>query len=384
MTPRIFLTWLLSLTACFAADPEAPVAERIARREFPSVFQAWNGAAPVAGADAAQMEARHDLIFLHPTAAGLRTEAAFEGTAFTFTPAGIAAAKARRAALLARNANAVLLAEVRYRDAPKGFIPEESPWWKRDAKNDYIMGWAEGGYRLLDVGHAEWQAQVARRARAVMETGVFDGIMLDWWTDDADRLSLITQIRTAIGTAALVLVNSNDHPIPRTAAQVNGLYMECYRTQKPEDWQRITGTLRWAETNLRTPRINCLESWYHQSRRDLPLMRAVTTLSLVHSDGYCLFADPNDLPTPDHLHDWYDFWDKGAGRPAAAGFQRPDGAWERAYSRGTVVHNPAGGAPVTVRFDTPRRSRATGRTATAHTIPAHNGDIFLTPGAGPE
>lgn len=365
------------LTAVLALAKDVSVGERISHRGFPSIFQAWNEATPVAGADATTMQALHDLVFLHPSMIGLQSEAAFEGIAFQFTPASIAAAKARRTALLARNPHLILLAEIRYRDAPKGFIPEESPWWKRDAGNRFIIGWAEGGYRLLDVAQPDWQAQVAKRAKAVMDTGVFDGVMLDWWTDGEPRLNLIRRLREAIGNDALVLVNSNDQPIPLTAGHVNGLYMECYRTKSPEDWKRIAETLRWAETRLRAPRINCLETWYHQSRRDSALMRAVTTLSLTQSDGYCLFADPNDLPTADHLHDWYAFWDKGLGRPMKSGVQRPDGAWEREFSSGTVIYNPAGGSNITVRFDAPYRSRASGLTSTAHTVNANDGDIFL-------
>ncbi len=365
------------LTAFVASADEASISERVSSRTFPSVFQAWNGATTSAGADATTLQAMHDLVFVNPSMVGLRSEAAFEGTAFDFTAAGIARAKARRAELLRKNPHLILLAEIRYRDAPKGFIPEEAAWWKRDAKNQFVVGWAEGGYRLLDVAQADWQAQVARRAKAVIQTGVFDGIMLDWWEEDEARLSLIRQIREAIGKEALVLVNSNDHKIPLTAEYVNGLYMECYRTRGPEDWRRISDTLRWAESRLRTPRINCLESWFHQSRRDSNLMRAVTTLSLTQSDGYCLFADPNDLPTPDHLHDWYSFWDKGLGRPTKPGVRRADGAWERTFSGGTVLYNPAGGSNVTVRLDAPQRSRATGRTSTEHTVGPNDGDIFL-------
>lgn len=356
---------------------EKPASERVDSREFPSVFQAWNPATPIAGVDAVSMQARHDLVFLHPSMVGLRSEGRFEGTAFQFTPESIAEAKAKRAALLEKNPNLVLLAEIRYRDAPQGFLPEDAPWWKRDSNNNFIIGWPEGGYRLLDVAHADWHAQVARRAKAVMETGVFDGIMLDWWLDEEPRLQLIRRIREDIGQGALVLVNSNDLPIPLTGGHINGLYMECYRTKTPEDWRRVTETLRWAESHLRAPRINCLETWFTQSRADLPLMRAVTTLSLTHSNGYCLFCDPNDLPTPDHLHDWYDFWNKGLGRPTAPGTQRPDLAWERPFTHGIAIHNPAGGAAVTVRFDQPRRSRATGQLGTEHRIPPNDGDIFL-------
>ena len=369
------LTLVFAKVVALAAD--STLEERISRRSFPSVFQAWNPATPIVGADEVTMQSLHDLVFIHPSMIGLRSEGRFEGSTFEFTPASIAAAKARRAALLAKNPHLILLAEIRYRDAPKGFIPEEAPWWKRDADGRFVIGWAEGGYRLLDVAQADWQVQVAKRAKAVMDSGVFDGVMLDWWTDDEPRLKLIGGLREAIGNTALVLVNSNDQPIPRTARFVNGLYMECYRTKSPQDWQRISDTLRWAETQLRGPRINCLETWYERSRRDLNLMRAVTTLSLTQSNGYCLFADPNELPSPDHLHDWYSFWDKGLGRPLKAGFRRADGAWEREFSDGTVIYNPAGGSSVTVSFAGPHRSRATGLTNTVHRVQACDGDIFI-------
>ncbi len=58
-----------------------------------------------------------------------------------------------------KNPRLILLAEIRYRDAPKGFIPEDAPWWKRDADNKFVIGWAEGGYRLLDMAQPDWQAQ---------------------------------------------------------------------------------------------------------------------------------------------------------------------------------------------------------------------------------
>ena len=296
--------------------------------------------------------------------------------ALTFTAASLDSARKKRTHLLALNSNLVLIAEVRHRDAPKGFLPEDSPWWKRDERGQFILGWAEGGYRLLDIQSTNWHTQVAKRAQALVQSGVFDGVMLDWWIDDDARLSLIQQVRAAIGPEALILVNANDRMIPRTAPCVNGLFMECYRSKTPEDWQRISDTLRWAESHLRAPRINCVETWFHQSRDDLALLRAVTTLTLTQSDGYCLFADPNDLPTPDHLHDWYPFWDRGLGRPNGKGQQRADGAWERAYSGGTVVYNPPGNQGIEVKFDRPKRSRATSHRGPAHVIAPGDGDIF--------
>ena len=116
--------------------------------------------------------------------------------------------------------------------------------------------------------------------------------------------------------------------------------MECTESKTAQDWQRIADTLAWAKAHLRQPRINCLETWYHQSRDDLNLMRATTTLALTHSDGYCLFSDPNPLPTPDHLHDWYSFWNKSLGRPVGKGNANSDGTVRREFENGTVVYNP--------------------------------------------
>ena len=68
-------------------------------------------------------------------------------------------------------------------------------------------------------------------------------------------------------------------------------------------WDNIRDALKWFDQNLMEPRINCNEVW--GNRQDLSRMRAVTTMTLVYSNGYALYADPNPLKTPDHLHDWY-------------------------------------------------------------------------------
>jgi hypothetical protein len=133
----------------------------------------------------------------------------------------------------------------------------------------------------------------------------------------------------------------------------------------------------WAETHLREPRVNCLEIWFHKSRDDLDLMRATTTLVLTHSDGYCLFSDPNPLPTPDHLHNWYPFWERSLGKPLAERQSRPDGTVSREFEHGTAVYNPLGSRPVTVRFSERRKSVATGRVDEEHALGCPDGDIFL-------
>lgn len=356
---------------------DQPISVRIENRARPSVFQAWNGIGDdTASSDAGSLP-RHDLIFAGPEFFGLAWQGDHPGEATAFTPTSRVVAVAFRKRLLAANPRIVLLAELRYRDAPEKHLPADHPWWKRE-HGERAAGWREGGYFLLDFANPEFQAHIARQAASLMATGAVDGIMLDWWKDDDDHMALVTQIRTAIGDEPLILVNANDRRIPRTAPLVNGLFMECTKSKTPEDWARIADTLAWAEQALKPPRINCLETWWHESRNDLALMRMTTTLSLVLSDGYCLFSDPNPLPTPDHLHDWYAFWDGDLGRPRGKGERHADGSFRRQFDHGLAVYNPPGNRPAKVLFQSAHRSAASGIDSHEFELPGGDGDCYLS------
>jgi hypothetical protein len=366
---------------------------RLADRSFPSVFQAWNPADNLKGEDPLDSAACHDLLFNGPEFFKLEWDHEYQGLATAFTPASIQKGLAHRRALLERNPNMILIMEIRYRDAwgdtppancPeeykehwRGFLPADHKWWKRGTDGKIVKGWEEGGFLQLDFANPEYQEQVAKQCAAAVKSGVVDGVMLDWWEDDGDRFALVKAIRQHIGENALILVNSNDRQIPRTAPFVNGLFMECYRSRTPEDWKRIAGTLACAEENLRKPRINCLETWYHNSRADENLMRATTTLSLVLSDGYCLFSDPNPLPTPDHLHDWYPSWERRLGMAVASAVTHTDGAMTREYAHGTAAYNPMGNSSVTLTFAETRCRRSTGKKGLTHVLAPCDGDLFL-------
>ena len=127
-------------------------------------------------------------------------------------------ARAMRAMLQSWNPNFILLAEIRYRDAPSRYLPEDHRWWQRDGDGQRVVGWEEGQFFLLDIHQPELREQVARQARAAVDTGVFDGVMLDWWSDDDDRLALIRAVRQAIGDEAIILVNANDQRRPSPPA----------------------------------------------------------------------------------------------------------------------------------------------------------------------
>jgi hypothetical protein len=374
----LMLTLLCLLSARSAPEtrPEKTVVRRVADRSFPSVFQAWNPADNLKE-DKLATEARHDLIFHGENLFGLRWDNAYPGLATNFTAASILQAGKRRRDLLSRNPNLVLLMEIRYRDAHRSFLPDGHQWWRRDGQGRIVSGWEEGNYLQMDFSHPAYQEQVAAQAQAAVQSGIVDGIMLDWWDDAAERLALVKTIRDRIGPEALILANANDRKTTNTAPFINGYFMECYRSRTAADWKRIAETLAWAEKNLRAPRINCLETWYHTSRNDVHLMRATTTLSLVLSDGYCLFSDPNPLPTADHLHNWYPFWQRQLGSALGTGKVRPDGAITREFSGGVAAYNPMGNQPVTITFPEARWSRATGKQARTHLLNPCDGDLFL-------
>ncbi len=378
----LVLSVLLIASSSALAQLPAPPAERSLReriegREFPSVFQAWSPAQNAEDASPLHTVARHDLVFNGAEFFGLRWNRKPTGLADGFTAESIERAKSFRQNLLALNPNLVFIVEIRYRDAHKSYLPEGHKWWLRNAERQIVPGWEEGGYYCLDFHNPEYRSQVAKQAKAAVDSGAVDGVMLDWWSDDASRLALAQEVRAAIGESALILANANDRQTPQTGPYINGYFMECTESKTAQDWKRIADTLSWAEANLREPRINCLETWYHQSRDDLNLMRATTTLALTHSDGYCLFSDPNPLSTPDHLHNWYAFWNRSLGKPVAPRAANSDGTVRREFENGTVVYNPMGNKAVAVTFPEDRRSVASGKTARSHSLGSADGDIFL-------
>ena len=376
----LFIILLMIQAIASAAEPlERSVQQRIEARSFPSVFQAWNPATNLHDESPLRTVARHDLLWQGPQFYGLKWNNKYVGLADGFDAESVERAKAFRQKLMGLNPNLILIVEIRYRDSPKSYLPEGHPWWLRDKQGRIVAGWEEGGFLRLDLHNPEFRRQVAQQAKAAVASGVVDGVMLDWWSDDADRIALVKEVRGALGDHALLLCNANDRTTPQTAPYINGYFMECYRTKTAEDWKRIAETLVWAEKNLRSPRVNCLETWFHKSRDDLNLMRATTTLSLTYSNGYCLFSDPNPLPTPDHLHNWYPFWNKSLGKPVSEGAAVADGTVRRNFDAGTVIYNPMGNRSVAVVFPQPRTSMATGRTARKHQLTSPDGDIYLTP-----
>lgn len=378
----VILCYVIISSALFSSESlpkeQSRISECIGKRSFPSIFQAWNGCGSFPESVNNSYLPKHNLIFNCPEFYGLQWNNSHSGLGTGFKERSIVNALATRTRLLRANPCLIMLAEIRYYDGPRNFLPPGHAWWLR-SEGKRLEGWQEGGFYRLDFANPEFRRHVATQAAAVMATGCFDGIMLDWWNDDRDHLLIIKEVRDAIGTNALILVNSNERQIPVTAPYVNGLFMECRQPKTFDDWKKVTTTLEWAERSVRKPTINCLETWWQKGRSDLRLMRLTTTLSTVLSNGYCLFSDPNQLPTPDHRHVWYSFWNTDLGRPLEVHQSLSNGLITRRFTKGVAVCNPVGNSPEKLTLDKKYRSLATGRTSHTFSINSGDGDFLIKP-----
>jgi hypothetical protein len=234
---------------------------------------------------------------------------------------------------------------------------------------------------MLNYENPEFVEHVAQQALVSLESGVYDGIMLDW----SGNLGVIKKIREVIKDKGLIIVNIHDDIEDGELYKdyINGSFMELNvidklyndRDQNARNWTRVKEALIWFEENLLEPQINCLEVW--GDRDDLRRMRATTSLGLTASDGYVLYGDPNWLKEPDHLHDWYPFWDAELGKPIEKGIEHVDGSMRRSFDNGVVVYNPENHQTVKVVFDNIMTRVSDGSTGKEFEIQDLDGDIFL-------
>lgn len=393
LLPAFILTGWLGLMVCgSAAEPSA--SQRVAERPFPSVFQAWNPIDMPANfplntvADRLNAAAKHDVLWEEPVSQlglgvklvlGAVWDGKHAGTASRFTQSSLTQALENRRQMLRLNPHMVLLMEVRWRDAPGSFLPEDSPFWKsKDGQR--IMGWNGGNepYYLLDYENPDFAANIARQCKYAITCGVYDGVMFDWH----GHLPIIKKVREIIGPEGLILVNIQDTLEKGREYQdyINGSFMECNpggleSSVVHGSWTNLMAALDYFEAHFQTPRINCVE--VVGDRKDLRRMRAATTLTLTHSDGSVLYGDPDDLPTPDHLHDWYTFWDQKIGRSTGKLIHRTDGASQREFQGATVVFNPPDNRAVKITFEELRQRASDGVKAKSFEVDAGDGDMFL-------
>ncbi len=381
--------------------PPLPVEPRVKNRTYPSLVSQF-GARILNRPDLSYVEnlARHDLWFDVPNYRFLRFREASDGITIV---GKIHEAIQERDDFLAINPNMVFLVYIDMRTYPLHAFPEDWPYWIRDAEGNVHP---EG---LVDFTHPVVEDMIVHQAIAVSKCGLYDGVIFDWWTEDSAVLSdhltggsqgyvgfdaeqrardnILRRIRAEARPNFLIMGNTNRRIIPRTAPYINGGSME---TRMPGDktgddletrLAEIESSLSWLDINLREPRINALGGEViptepPDSPTNLRWMRALTALSLTHSDGYVVFTSYLD----NHRHYWYDFWDADLGRPVGPKTQLYDadipGLYIREYTNGWAVYNHSGEAQE-ITLPEEVISAASGLTNTLHTLPNIDGGIYL-------
>ena len=367
--------------------PALPVLPRINNRTYPSVFSRWGARNPPL----------YDLWFEGPPY-DLRFQEVSHGVVIE---GPVDRAIPTRDEYLATNPNMVFLISIQMREYRAGAFPQDWPYWIRDANGNVVSHWP--GYNLIDFTHPYIQDRIVQQAIAVSKCGLFDGIFFDYWNEDHKVLggfrpmeaeqrardNIIQRIRAATRPNFLIMGNTNDNIIPRTAPYINGGFMETgipeIKTGADLEWaiNEVENSLTWLENNLREPRINGLEGYSLpgeplDSPNNLRWMRTLTTLSLTHSDGYVLYSESlfSENPTG---RIWYDFWDADLGRPVGEKrqlYQKTDGLYIREFTNGWAVYNHSGEIQE-ITLSELVTGVASGVEGTTHTLPNLDGEMYL-------
>ena len=379
--------------------PPLPLEPRLENRQYPSIMSRWGGAPILNRPDLSGMEnlAYHDLRW-NTRPFGLQFFEAPHG--FTMT-GDLNRAIQERDTLRALNPNMIHLVDVGMRGAPLDWFPEDWPYWIRDEQGAIFHG-------LMDFTHPHIQDRIVQQAIAVSKCGLYDGIFFDFWSEAwpvlggwyggtpiyfrtledelRARLNIVERIRANTRPNFLIMGNTNDSIIPDTGPYINGGFMETgmpgsRRTtvELEEQLARVENALLWLEYNLKEPRINGLEG---EALPDEPLdspanlrwMRAITALSLTHSDGYVLFTDSS---TFDHY--WYDFWDADLGQPVGEKgqlYQETEGLYIREFTNGWAVYNHSG-SPQVISLPEEVQGVASDLVGTEHAVANLDGEMYL-------
>ena len=399
--------------------PPLPLQPRLTNRTFPSIFAKWSniGEPPIytnrPNISGAQNLALHDLRF-SVKVFGLR----FIERNNEFTVSGdLDDAIRQRDQLLALNPNMIHLVDVGMRAAPLSFFPEDWPGWIRDENGNIFRKVEDDGTLdtagLLDFTLPIVQDLVVNQAIAVSKCGLYDGIFFDYWAEDSVVLRgwdgkqnlkfrtleeelqardiIVKRIRANTRPNFLIMGNTNDGTIPRTAPYINGGFMETVLpylqvgVEQEASLNRVKNALKWMDTNLREPQINALEgsaipSQPPDSPDNLRWVRVITTLSLTNSDGYITFIVRHSSGGLWSDGVWYDFWDADLGRPVGEKSQlyAPDisGLYIREFTNGWAVYNHSG-SEQNIRLPELATGVASGLEGTTHTLPDVDGEIYL-------
>lgn len=377
----LFLILIMILfTAKSAAEegkstpPEKPIIDRIKDHDYPSIARPWTQCIDFSNEERLKEISRHDIawdnISTEKSSPGIRVIGAnwqgkyrALGTVFS----NLKETLERRKKLLSLNPNIIILAELRWRDYTDSSLPADHEFWKRDASGKRMPATgdklAETRY-YLDPDNPRLVDHLCKQAKYMVESGVFDGIFIDWFGPSAD---FFKKLREAIGTKYLIITNANYKYDPERAKYINGAFLECFKVELPEYLPQ------WEKT-VQSPKINVLDMMGEPDgctgKPDLKRMRNTTIYSLIHSNGYVVYDDHF------HVHRWFSFWDIKLGKPKGEKISIARNAYKREFEKGIVVNNSSG-IPVTVKFDRQMKRVSDNTTGTSFKIVNDDGDFFL-------
>ena len=211
--------------------PPFDLESRLKNRTFPSVFAAWESTINQPHLSVVENYAQHDLYFTP------NFEHHFFDTGETWELRGVPGRGEQiRDEYMALNPNMVFLVEIRNKNAfldYPGNVPEDSPYWLKDANGNLVPDFPGAPFYEVDITHPVTQEIIINQALAVARCGLYDGIMFDHWGDsenpDARGRALnniIERIRAETRPDFLIMGNTNDNKIPRVAEHTNGGFME--------------------------------------------------------------------------------------------------------------------------------------------------------------
>ncbi len=301
----------------------------------------------------------------------------------------------------AMNPNMVFIAAVKNHDTGDiDTFPDDHPYWLRDANGDIALK-NDRGWRLINFAHPTVQDIIVGQALAVARCGLYDGIFFDWWDDSRStvgdlipldlairaRINIVRRIREATRPDFIMMGNVNHRIMPLTGPFMNAGYMESSVFQDHTGdilearLTRVENSLRWLEQNLGgEPTLNALQGGSDpnespDSPKNRRYMRATTTLSLTHSDGYVVFS----IDHHDHKY-WYDFWDVDLGQPVGPKSQLYDedipGLYIREFTNGWAAYNHSG-APQVITLPEETQGVASGHLGTEHALGNIDGEMYL-------
>ena len=398
--------------------PALPIEQRIKNRTFPSVFSAWGGVGGTKVLNRSDLSAIEQLALhdYHWSGSSRHSNLYFAEARAEWKLHGLLEeAKSLREQLLSKNPNMIFIFGIDLRDANADVYPEDFPYWLRDSEGNRIKRSPTSNAFLTDFTQPGMQDIIVEQAVAVAKCGLYDGIFFEWFKDHGAVLTnheinwstegyvgdeveqqakdiILQRIRAAVRDDFLIFVNTNRDRIPRRAWGINGLFMETLGdkerglpTETDDGPYTHTGlieietTLSWAEKNLRSPQVNCLEGWGDfdeppDSPTNKRFMRVFTTMSLTHSDGYVLY-----IMNRHHEHFWYSFWDANLGQPVGPKtqpYEDVEGLFIREFTNGWAVYNRSGKEQA---IALPRVSTgvSSNKQDITHLLPDLDGEIYL-------